>query len=206
MLTLWGRATSVNVQKPLWALDEYGLRYDHKIVGGKYGGLDDPAFARLTPAGKVPVLDFGDSAVWESHAILRALARRQSEHPLSANMDAADAWMDYGTATMQPPFIALFWQMVRMTPEQRSQDAMDKARAQISEAMSVIETGLKGPFLLGDDLSIADIALGTPMYRLFDIAPDLRNGVPRVSAWVDAMSGRAGWIRHVATSYEELRV
>ena len=40
MLKLWGRKTSSNVQKILWALEELGQPYEHEIVGGIYGGKD----------------------------------------------------------------------------------------------------------------------------------------------------------------------
>ena len=32
-LKLWGRASSGNVQKALWALDELGLNYEHIEAG-----------------------------------------------------------------------------------------------------------------------------------------------------------------------------
>jgi len=37
-LVLWGRASSANVQKTLWALEERGLPYEHHLVGGAYAG------------------------------------------------------------------------------------------------------------------------------------------------------------------------
>mgnify|MGYP003762721953 FL=1 len=55
-MILWGRASSVNVQKVLWGLEEQGLVYEHKIVDGKFGGTDDPEFTALTPVRRVPVL------------------------------------------------------------------------------------------------------------------------------------------------------
>ena len=76
-MILWGRPSSVNVQKVLWALTELGLPYDHRIVGGKYKGLDAPEFKALTPVPRVPVLQHGVEVVWESHAILRYLAPKR---------------------------------------------------------------------------------------------------------------------------------
>ena len=60
-MILWGRASSVNVQKVLWALEDCALPYEHKIVGGIFGGNDDPKFAALTPVRRVPVLQDGIS-------------------------------------------------------------------------------------------------------------------------------------------------
>ena len=97
-MILWGRASSVNVQKVLWALSELGLAYDHRIVGGKYGGLGGAEFARLPPVRRVPVLEDNGVTLWESHAILRHLARR--EGALGANHPSVDMWMEFGTITI----------------------------------------------------------------------------------------------------------
>jgi glutathione S-transferase len=214
-LVLWGRASSVNVQKVLWALDEFGLTYEHRIVGGKYGGLDTPEFKALTPVGVVPVLQDGDMAIWESHAILRHLARRpgSSRAPSWANDVAlaarVDPWLEFGATTLQPPFIAMFWQMVRMKPDQRDTAAQAVHTAAIRRALGIIEARFeKKPtaYLAGPDFSIADIGTGSVLYRLFDILPDLAAEFPRVCAWRDTLAKRPGWARHIATSYDELRV
>lgn len=213
-LTLWGRPSSVNVQKVLWALAEFGLPYDHKIVAGKYGGLDDPAFQALTPVSRVPVLEDGGIGVWESHAILRHLARIHPEHPLGAAMAdpaqaaAIDAWLEYGSTSLQPPFIGMFWQLVRMRPDQRDAATLDGHRSAVMAALAVLERGLSDgrPYLAGDSFSLADIGLGSLLYRLFDIAPDIGDATAGVCAWRDRLAAREAYQRHVAVSYDELRV
>ena len=69
MLILYGRGTSDNVQKVLWALGETGRAFEHVPLGGAYGGLDDPHFADMNPHRRVPTLKDGDVVVWESDAI-----------------------------------------------------------------------------------------------------------------------------------------
>jgi glutathione S-transferase len=79
MLHLWGRNTSFNVQKVTWFLGELGLDYTHTEVGGRFGGLDDAAFAAKNPHAKVPVLEDGDLTMWESHTCLRYLAAYRTQ-------------------------------------------------------------------------------------------------------------------------------
>lgn len=213
-LTLWGRPSSVNVQKVLWALAEFGLPYDHKIVAGKYGGLDDPAFQALTPVPRVPVLEDGGIGVWESHAILRHLARTHPDHPLGAAMaDPAqaasiDAWLEYGSTSLQPPFIGMFWQLVRMRDDQRDAATLDGHRSAVLGSLAVLERGLSDgrPYLAGASFSLADIGLGSLLYRLFDIATDIGEGTPGLCAWRDRLAAREAYQQHVAVSYDELRV
>ena len=51
-ITLWGRLSSCNVQKVVWALGELGLAYEHIPLGGTFGGLDEPAYRALNPNGR----------------------------------------------------------------------------------------------------------------------------------------------------------
>ena len=205
-MILWGRASSVNVQKVLWALDELGLSYDHRIVGGKYGGLDGPEFARLTPVRRVPVLEDGGVAIWESHAILRHLARR--EGALGANDPRVDMWMEFGSTTLQPPFIAVFWQRVRLLPADRDAKVEASSLTAISTALSMMEESLSDgrAYIAGPDFTVTDIALGSLFYRLLDLFPDILATSPNVAAWQARLAARPGYQHHIATSYDELKV
>src|SRR5258705_3421871 len=74
MLTIWGRASSTNVQKVLWVCDELGLTYQRIDIGGAFGGTRDPSYRTKNPNGLIPTLADDDFVLWESHAILRYLA------------------------------------------------------------------------------------------------------------------------------------
>lgn len=205
-LVLWGRASSVNVQKALWALDEMQLSYHHEIVGGKYGGME--ALEPLTPVPLVPVLEDGSVVVWESHAILRYLANRCGWSLDPNHLARAETWLEYGTGTLQPAFIGVFWQLVRTAPSKRDPEVSSARLNKLSASLSVLEQGLArsgNEFLAGTDFTIADVGVGSMMYRLFDIAPELASQCPNVVAWRDRLALRAGWQNHIATSYEELR-
>jgi len=123
MLTSWGRRSSFNVQKVMWLVGELELAYHHIEVGGRFGGLDDPAFQQMNPHGRVPVLQDGETTIWESHAILRYLAARHGEArfwPASAaDRSQADRWMDWSQTALQPDFLeGVFWGFYR-TPEDK---------------------------------------------------------------------------------------
>lgn len=42
MLKIWGRLSSVNVQKVMWAVRELALPHTFIEAGGPFGGLDTP--------------------------------------------------------------------------------------------------------------------------------------------------------------------
>src|SRR5258708_39912719 len=110
MLKVWGRRSSFNVQKVMWLVGELELVHEHIDAGGKFGGLDAPAFLAMNPHGRVPVIQDGDATVWESHAILRYLAARHGAGQfLSADPAAhtyADACMACSQTSLPPAFLA----------------------------------------------------------------------------------------------------
>src|SRR5277367_1182596 len=57
MLKIWGRSTSANVQKVLWMVDEIDLAYERIDAGGRFGGVDAPAYRALNPNARVPTIE-----------------------------------------------------------------------------------------------------------------------------------------------------
>src|SRR5262249_22632340 len=89
-----GRRNSFNVQKVLWLIGELGLAHEHIPAGGDFGRLNELTFRALNPHGRVPVIEDGDLAVWESHAILRYLAARYDRSRLWSADPAERARVD----------------------------------------------------------------------------------------------------------------
>ena len=63
MLKVWGRNTSSNVQKAMWAVGELGLAHERVDIGGKFGGNKEPAYLAMNPNAKVPVVEEADNGV-----------------------------------------------------------------------------------------------------------------------------------------------
>ena len=105
MRRLWGRLTSVNVQKAVWGLDEAGLAYERIDAGGAYGVVSDPAYRALNPNGLVPTLEEDGFVLWESNAILRYLATDSSQLALPEDSRAraqVDQWLDWQATSFTP--------------------------------------------------------------------------------------------------------
>ena len=198
--TLWGRASSVNVQKVMWTLAELGLDHERIDAGGKYGVTDTDAFAALNPNRRVPVWQEDGLALWESHAIVRHLAARGIPHD-----PVADQWMEWTTSSLQPPFIGVFWQVVRTRPEERSAETIARHSDAMNAALGILDDRLaESDWLNGREFSTAEIAAGSLMYRIHDI--DWPTGTfPNVSDWYTRLRQRPAYRTAVMTSYDELR-
>jgi glutathione S-transferase len=207
-ITLWGRASSANVQKVRWALVEIGLAYEHIPLGGKYGGTQDPAYLAMNPNALVPTLRDGDVVVWESHAVVRYLAATYSAGHLwpegTAARAAVDQWTDWTATTFQPAWIAVFWRTVRTPKEQHDPGAIAKSIAEAERCLAIMDGRLsEGAYLGGDSLSYADVVAGVAMHRWTTMDID-RVSRPAVDAWHRRLRERQGFREAVEVDYSEL--
>jgi len=210
MLTVWGRRSSFNVQKVLWLVAELGLAHEHIPAGGDFGRLDEPAFRVLNPHGRVPVIEDGDLAVWESQAILRYLAARHgrgrfwSDDP--AERSHVDRWMDWSQTALQPDFLnGVFWGYYRTPEAQRNAPAIAQSIARCAQHFRRLDAVLATrPFLCGAELSLADIPAGTSLYRYFELDIE-RPDIPHVVAWYRRLQDRPAFREHVMVPFGELR-
>jgi glutathione S-transferase len=209
MLTIYGRKSSFNVQKVMWLVGELGLAHRHVERGGAFGGLDAPEFRAMNPHGRVPVIADGATVVWESHAILRYLAARYGAGSFWSDDPAArsqiDRWMDWAQTTLQPDFLTgVFWGFYRTPQAQRNMPAVEDKIRRCGAHFQLLDAILADrSFLLGERLSLADIPIGTHLYRYFgvDIA---RPPVPNVERWYRALQARPAYRAHVMVPFGDL--
>src|SRR6266436_4052597 len=75
MLKIWGRNTSSNVQKVIWALGEMKLPFERIDVGGAFGRTKEPFYLAMNPNSLVPTLEEEDGfTLWESNSVVRYLS------------------------------------------------------------------------------------------------------------------------------------
>lgn len=196
MRRLWGRLTSVNVQKAVWGLDETGLPYDRVEAGGAHGVVNDPGYRTMNPNGLVPTLEEDGFVLWESNAILRYLAATGSALALPADPRArahVEQWLDWQATSFTPAMRDAFWQLYRAADPDRGLIA---ASVEKSEAMAeILDHHLEGrTCVVGDSFSIADIALGCAAHRWLNL-PTERIERPALRRWYERVAARPGAAR-----------
>ena len=204
MLKIWGRATSSNVQKVLWCCAELDIPFERVDVGGPFGGNRDAEYLSLNPNGLVPTVKDDDLIMWESNTICRYLATTRNGERLyprdPAERTHVERWMDWQLSVVGGPMGQLLFGLVRSTPETRDPAAIEGARRRAAAAWTIVDDEVKDrPYLAGDDLSLAEIALGTQIYRWFAF-PIERPELPNLRAWHDRMHQRPGFKKHIETA------
>src|SRR5215813_7395225 len=110
---LWGRATSSNVMKAIWTLEELQLPYERIDVGGSFGKTDTTDYRQMNPTGLVPTLQEDGFTLWESNVILRYLcaAHAQASPLFPAEVHAranVDRWMEAQQTNLNRPMGQVF--------------------------------------------------------------------------------------------------
>jgi glutathione S-transferase len=203
MLTIWGRANSVNVMKVLWLVEELDLSYRRIDAGGAFGRTQDADYVAMNPNPTVPTLVMPNGySLWESNSILRFLARTQPGGERLYPHDAegagnVDRWMDWTLASLNGPLRDIFWTFIRTPEAERDLKAAAKARDAAERLFRILEAQLQGRDFIAGPLSIADMAMGGFVHRWFNLPierPDLLN----LRRWYEAMLARPAYAKNVA--------
>lgn len=203
MITIYGRANSINVIKPLWVLEELGLPYERVDVGGPFGGTDTPEYRAMNPNGIIPTLIEGSYVLWESNAVVRYLCAAHSPgHPMWPDdvqaRGSIDRWMDWQQTTLGRPQTVVFQGLVRTSPEKRDQTAITSAVQEVGRHWSLLDRMLeRNDYVAGPAFSLADVALGVHVHRWFSFGIE-RPETPHLRAWYERLLQRPDYERHVA--------
>jgi glutathione S-transferase len=203
MLKIWGRTTSSNVQKVMWAIGEMGLKYERTDIGGPFGKNREAAYLAMNPNGLVPTLEEDDGfLLWESNSIIRYLAAKHQAtlEPQDLRTRAlASKWMDWQLSVLGPAMTPVFWNLVRTPPEKRDHKAIDEAKAKSTAAVKILDDQFaKTAFAAGDAFSMGDIPIAIICRRYRDLVPD-RPAYPNFERWYAAIAARKAFADHVAS-------
>ena len=205
MIKIWGRNTSSNVQKAMWAVGELGLECNRIDVGGAFGKNREAPYLAMNPNGLVPTLEEDDGfLLWESNSIVRYLAGKHDKAGVLEPKDAkqralASQWMDWQLSVMGPAITPVFWGLIRTPPEKRDANAITAGKEKTIAAAKMMDAQLgKTTFLAGPNFSYGDIPAGIMIYRYVQLIPE-RPPTPNLDRWYNAISGRKAFEEQVGS-------
>ena len=192
MYKLFGRPGSGSVA-PQMVLEELGLA--HEVAWVDPTEAQGAAYRKINPTGKVPALLLPDGqAMFESAAMVihltdchpSALAPRPGTPAHARYLQ----WMFFLSATLYETFLRYFYSD-RFSSGGQNDAARIKAQAgsDLLQAFGVLEDGLH-PFLLGQELSAADLYLFMLSTWYHPSADDLYRRFPRLAAMARAVAQR----------------
>lgn len=202
MLTIWGRANSINVQKVLWCCGELGLKYDRIDAGMQYGVNNTPEYRAMNPNGLVPTINDDGFILWESHAILRYLCGIHGLGTLWPGSPRAfaeaDRWMDWYNTTLWLSLRPVFWNLVRVAPEKRDMALVNESIKRLATNLEIADAHLaKNRYFGGKQFTMGDIPMGVAAFRWFKLPID-RPVLKNLETWFARIVERPAFKEHCA--------
>lgn len=113
--------------------------------------------------------------------------------------------MDWSQTALQVAFLnGVFWGWYRTPEAKRNMTAVNAAVDHTSNLLKRVDRQLEGKaFLIGDQLSLADIPIGTHLYRYFNLNLP-RPKLPNVERWYERLVARPPYREHVCIPFDEL--
>ena len=193
-LKIWGRISSINVKKVVWAAQELSLNFDRHEAGGVHGVVKTPAYVALNPNSQIPVMEDADYVLWESNVITRYLCAKHSPgnlYPtdLQERFDA-ERWMEWQQTMVNPASRNGFWHLIRLPADQRDPALIAQSNAAVELLMAMLDAHLAThSFMVGERFTMADIPLGCEVQRWFSL-PQTREKRPNIERWFATLSAR----------------
>ena len=152
-----------------------------------------PEYLAINPNGRIPTLIDGDLVLYESLAINHYLADRYDGglKPVDVNAAArALMWSFWGNNEIENLLRPLLRNRLFLPESDRDDGAGDLAAAELAKPLRVLDEALaERAYLLGDDVSIADLNVSHGMFWI-SLAGIAIETYPRVAAWLDRLSVR----------------
>lgn len=196
-MILYGMRPSPFVRKVLLYLAEKDIAFEFKAGGMGAGG---EAFLGASPFGKMPALADGDFTISDSSAIIHYLETLHPDPnliPTEAKARAQAIWFEefadtilFGTGRT-----IFFNRMVAPKVLKKPGDltAADAAeRDELPRLLDYIESVLpESGFLLENRLTLADIAVASPLINMAYCCPPLNSAThPRLCRWLSMLKAR----------------
>jgi glutathione S-transferase len=205
-MKLYDFAFSPNCRKVRSVAYELGIEFEHVPVNLVKGEQRAPDFLAKNPNGRVPVLEDGDFVLWESVAILRYFAGKQSAGApklvpsgIREQVDM-DRWLAWQGSHLSPAMAKVgFERIVKKLPGQGVPDQarIDEGTAEFVKLSAILDASLAGREYVAGPLSLADFALAAH-YSLAGMSGLDLTPYARVSAWLSRVLARPSMRRALA--------
>jgi glutathione S-transferase len=173
-------------------MEETGQPYERVLTDISTGAQKTLEFLSVNPMGKVPALQDGEATLAEAAAICAYVAERYPEAKLAPPLgDPRRAkylyWLFFAPGCIEPAMVQIATKL--------EMNSVAAGWGDAQRVLDVLEAALeKGPWLLGDTFSAADIAVGSGLnfaVRLFKMVPSR----PAYDRYIDRCMARPAFQR-----------
>lgn len=176
----------------IWLMEETGKPYERVLTDINTGAQKTPEYLAINPMGKVPALQDGAATLAEQGAICAYVAERYPGAGLAPPPgDPRRAkylyWLFYAPGCIEPAIVQIFTKI--QIP------ARTAGWGDANQVFDVLDKAVqKGPWLLGDTFSAADIMIGSSLHfavKMFKMVPSR----PSFDRYIEACEQRPAFQR-----------
>lgn len=203
-IVIWGAPLSPFVRKVHAVAAEKGIEIQPKFSPP---GQPDPDFVACSPFRKIPALRDGDFTISDSSAIVHYFEGIKPEPamiPSEARARARTVWFEeYADTIIVAAAGPMFFNRIvapKFMGREGDMAAAEKAENEtLPPVLDYLESVApeKGGFLVGDSLTLADIAVASPFSNLRHLNFDYGRW-PKTAAFVDAILARPSFAAPLA--------
>ncbi|QYK02277.1 glutathione S-transferase family protein [Shewanella psychrotolerans] len=197
MITLYGTPKS-RALRVSWLLEELSIDWTFSFINFSKGDNRSDSFLALNPSGKIPVITDDDLVLTESAAICQYLAEKYGGGRLLPAAGTASAghyhqWVSFIICELEQPLWTMGKHKFALPDEQRQSSILPVAKWEFDKAAALAETMIPNtPYLLGDEISVADILLTHTLMWATMFDQDIP---PKLASYRDRLQSNPALIR-----------
>ena len=148
-----------------WLLEELGLEYDVEKYKVGDRALRTPEYYKIHPMGRIPVLEDGETRIYESGAIVQYLLARHGDGKFVPDVNDPAfpeylQWLHYAEGSIMGQVNILVVETILLPPEKRNDVNVNRALKLLRVALGNVDSRLQDREYLTGTFTGADIMTG----------------------------------------------
>ena len=177
-----------------WLLEELGLEYELEkyTVGDR--ALRTPEYYKIHPMGRIPVLEDGDTRIYESGAIVQYLLARHGNGKFVPDVGDPSfpeylQWLHYAEGSIMGQVNILVVETILLPPEKRNDVNVNRALKLLRVALGNVDQRLQDREYLTGTFSGADIMTGHACFGAMKAGAEIED-YKQLKAYIDRLLER----------------
>ncbi len=177
-----------------WLLEELGLEYDIEKYSVGDRALRTPEYYKIHPMGRIPVLEDGETRIYESGAIVQYLLARHGKGKFAPSVDDSSfpeylQWLHYAEGSIMGQVNILVVETILLPPEKRNDVNVNRALKLLKVALGNVDNRLQDREYLTGTFSGADIMTGHACFGAMKAGAEI-DDYTQLKAYIDRLLER----------------
>ena len=163
-----------------WLLEELGLEYDVEKYKVGDRALRTPEYYKIHPMGRIPVLEDGETRIYESGAIVEYLLARHGNGKFVPAVEDPSfpeylQWLHYAEGSIMGQVNILVVETILLPPEKRNDVNVNRALKLLRVALGNVDNRLQDREYLTGTFTGADIMTGHACFGAMNAGAEIHD-------------------------------